>query len=120
MIKEIERAFSVDTIKYNDEVLWYRIVFSGVEYDKNANRLVVKFDKYYFTNSITKIDDNNLQSSVLWFTASSDKFIENGSYVNKPSELSINEVEFMYNLVFLEKDGILALINHLQQNKLIC
>lgn len=98
------KNFSLDDTTVNNLTVWCKIEFVGVESDLSASRIVLVFNKSFFTDNET-LDNGHFATSKVFYTVE-DAEIESIS-------------DMLYNNPALVKDSIMDLIIKLYESKKI-
>ncbi len=111
------KSYSLDNIKFENEIVWCRISFIGQEFDLNAQRLVLMFSKEYIVND--KIIDKGLfLSQKVYYTVSNSEFIlPDGTYTSNTidiaSGIAVSEFDYFVNKLYRDQSATFNIIMEL-------
>jgi hypothetical protein len=110
----IYKSYSLDNLKFNNEVVWYRISFVGQEFDLKAKRLVLMFEKKYIVND-KFIDEGVFSAKKVYYTVSNSEFIlPSGSYtsdsVEIDSKIAVSEFEYFVNKLYRDESSTYTIV----------
>lgn len=113
----IYKSYSLDSLKFNNETVWYRISFVGQEFDLKAKRLVLIFEKNYIVND-EFIDEGVFFTKKVYYTASNSEFIlPSGVYTTDSADISnniaISEFEYFVNKLYKDKSSTYTIVMEL-------
>jgi hypothetical protein len=110
----IYKSYSLDNLKFNNEVVWYRISCVGQEFDLKAKRLVLMFEKKYIVND-KFIDEGVFSANKVYYTVSNREFIlPSGAYtsdsVEIDSKIAVSEFEYFVNKLYRDESSTYTIV----------